>query len=1589
NGTSLEKWNIADNTTVYADWTPVEYSVTYENAKGSTNSNVTKYTIESDDIILSNITTDGYTFDGWFANDSKVNSIEKGSMGNKTFTAKWTPIEYTITYENTKGSLNSNVTKYTIESEDITLSGVTANGYIFDGWFANDSKVSSIEKGSIGNKTLTAKWKPIEYTITYENTKGATNNNVTKYTIEGDDIILSRITADGYTFDGWFVNDSKVSSIEKGSIGNKTLMAKWTPIEYTITYENTKGATNNNVRKYTIESEDIALSGIITDGYTFGGWYEGSVKVSTIAIGSFGNKTLTASWTPIEYTITYTNTKGATNNNVTKYTIESEDISLSSISATGYTFNGWYVSDSKVEKIEAGSIGNKTLTASWTPVEYTITYENTKGSENENATVYTIESDNITLSALTATGYTFNGWYDGAKRVSTINKGSYGNKTLTAKWSAIEYSITYQNTKSATNSNPTKYTIESNTITLLPLSAPDTGYTFNGWYDGNTEITEIAKGSVGNRTFIADWGETDYTITYYWEEEIGGYASGTSNPATYTLSSAFELVPLINKTQGYVFEGWFTAKADGEGVKVERIASGTKGNISLYAHWSLQVYNITYHNANGIVNTNVTTYTVKSNDFEITALSKVGYDFLGWYSDSDFKTSALTTIKTGSYGNMDYYAKWNPISYSINYTLYGGEYESSGNPESYTIEDGFTLISPQLEGYVFDGWYTASTGGVRVTAITKGTTGNKSFYAHWTYISTIAFDSKGGSAVTSISAAAGTKVSAPNSPTTNYYSFAGWYSDATCKTSYSFTVMPQEDITVYAKWTPIVYSITYEMNGGTNANTNPTTYTVEDAFTFAAPTKTGHTFIAWFTDAELTSATVSEITIGSHGNIKLYAGFSINQYTLTFNSNGGTSVEPITQNYGSTVQKPSNPAKTGYTFVGWYQDSTLRNSYSFSTMPAENKTLWAKWQLVNYNITYHLDGGRNNSNNPSSYTIASNDITFAEPTKVGYSFRGWYSDSNYGTSITKISTGNYGAVEIYAKWEITTYSITYVLPNGATHTNVTSYTVETDITTLQNATLKGNTFNGWYTSASYTQKVTTIGGGSTGDLTVYGKFTPNSYTVWLDGTEEAKSIVSFNLNYQTTLSAPASQTITTSNTLTYPTKPSRSGYIFGGWYDNAECNGNPYDFTAMIVGDVTLYANWVKIGTNEKSINVGSTASVSISGTTERIYKFVPLVSGNVTITTTGSIDTYGALYLNGTQVAQNDDSGSSNNNFLIVYNVTAGKTYEIRVRSYGTASGTCTLRVTGTTAVPAGGYITANNRATVTYGQSFNLPTVTDEKYKFLGWQDENGVVYTDGTGASVRNWDKDANTVLYSKWERMIYTVTFQTNGGTNVTNTVGNTVTLEYGARFDINLYTTSRSNYTFGGWYLSASDTSAYNASTMPDENITLYAKWTTFDLGSIKESGKRAVSVNDTITPELFGAECYDTNNNKATLTVAVSGTKAAGETIIVRITATSGSKTKQLTLNDIKVYGTPTITVSDTSRTYVNISDRTNSASEDVVELNNALFSASGTDTFGEATTIRITVDGEFVAGNRVAVVIHSVDPSGNEITHRLTNIKV
>ena len=286
---------------------------------------------------------------------------------------------------------------------------------------------------------------------------------------------------------------------------------------------------------------------------------------------------------------------------------------------------------------------------------------------------------------------------------------------------------------------------------------------------------------------------------------------------------------------------------------------------------------------------------------------------------------------------------------------------------------------PTKEGYTFIGWYNGESEWNFETPVATDLT----LTAKWQLNRyTITFDTAGGSEVAPITQDYGTTITPPAAPPRTGYTFAGWDREIP-------TTMPAEDMTITARWTVNQYTITFKPeNGGQDIVIKQDYGTAITAP--ANPTKPGYTFAGW--DKTIPSTMPA-------GDMTITAQWQLNQYTITFDTAGGSEVPSITQDYGTAITAPANPTKTGYTFAGWDREIP-------TAMPAENMTITARWQVNQYTITFKPENGGQDIVIKQDYGTA---ITApANPTKTGYTFAGW--DKTIPTTMPA------GDMTITARW---------------------------------------------------------------------------------------------------------------------------------------------------------------------------------------------------------------------------------------------------------------------------------------------------------------------------------------------------------------------------------------------------------------------------------------------------------------------------------------------------------------------------------------------------------------------------------------------
>jgi Listeria/Bacterioides repeat len=296
-------------------------------------------------------------------------------------------------------------------------------------------------------------------------------------------------------------------------------------------------------------------------------------------------------------------------------------------------------------------------------------------------------------------------------------------------------------------------------------------------------------------------------------------------------------------------------------------------------------------------------------------------------------------------------------------------------------------------------------------------------------------------------------------------------------------------------------------------------------------------------------------------NITLYAKWTINTYTVTFNSDGGSAISPITNvEHGSIISKPADPTKAGYTFVSWYKESTYENEWNFATdVVTNNITLYAKWAINTYTVTFDSDGGSAISpiTNVEHGTAISKP---ADPTKTGYTFVSWYKESTYENERNFATDVVTESIILYAKWTINTYTVTFDSDGGSAVSPITGIEHGNTISKPADPTKAGYRFVNWYKEAACTNAWDFATDVVTHNITLYAKWTINTYTVTFDSDGGSAVSPITNIEYGSTISKPAD--------------PTKAGYRFVNWYKEAACT-NAWDFATDVVTDnITLYAKW-------------------------------------------------------------------------------------------------------------------------------------------------------------------------------------------------------------------------------------------------------------------------------------------------------------------------------------------------------------------------------------------------------------------------------
>ena len=1197
----------------------------------------------------------------------------------------------------------------------------------------------------------------------------------------------------------------------------------------------------------------ISANGTLNFTAPVSGLTPGQTYYSQIQVVFASTGTATANGGAVQFatpgTVTFhANYIGSTQPDTSQTSAISASLTLNAFTRTGYSFAGWATTSGGSIAYHDGDlygfVGASNLYAIWTINNYTVTFNNHDGSASPATSNVSLNynADAIPSGpAVTRTGYTLVGWNtDPNATIGLISYTVTGSTTLYAIWQGDTYTVTYDANTASSGSAPGSqtFTVGSSSAIALPgvgSMAKTVGsdvYTFGGWSlsAGTSGAGGAAIASpftpASSVTLYAIWHAPGAkTVTFH-----TNYPSGSGDTtSTQSSTSATNLAGNTFSATGYTFAGWATASGSNTVAYQDGDSYPFTADGDLYAVWTADTYTVTWNTAINGGSTNTTaSFTVGGSALTVPVpAARAGYTFTGWYTaatgGSTFASISGSVLSPSTYtptASIEFFARWTLNSYTVTYLKNDGSTASTTDTVNYG-SDALPRVNPWTRtGYSFLGWSESASGAVITT---RTVTGDVSLYAIWAGdVYTITWDThtNGGANNTSSSfTVGGSALSIPTPVARTGYTFTGWYtlaSGGTQLASYSgsnfnpASFSPSQSATYYAYWTINSYDITFSKNDG---STSPLTTVVSIVYATdaipSAPTysRTGYSFAGWSTSANGTN--VSSYT--ATGSATLYALWTPNQYTITYNANTASGAAPSAGSYTVGTTGVTLPGASGmtlvvngatYTFGGWSETpgangaggSAVADPYQATS----NITLYAIWVAPGANtVTFHSNypvGSNSTSTQSSNVPTALAPNTFAYS---GYTFAGWNTVAG-GTGVAYSAGANYNfaaGLDLYAQWTADQYVVTWnTLTNGGGANTSANFTYGGSPVSIPLPTARsGYTFNGWYTAATGGSPVATYNG-STLSMASY---TPSStITLYAQWTAITNHTVTFHANFgsdSTTTQQSNTNANLTANGFT------RSGYIFSGWATNPDGTGTVYANQAAFgfANDLVLYAQWSAISQGGPAPTTTYLVTLNYLGGSGGANSYWYTVGGSGVVLPGASK----LGYVFGGWSTECPGGSSVANPYVATGNVTLCAIWLPAVISF-----TITFNYQGGSGSVSSLTYTSTSGALV-------LPAGTKSHYSLGGWS-------LSPAGQLVASpFTPTADVTLFAQWVADVYTVTLEANP-----NTEPEVIKYTYGTD-PVSLPVAIPINGKFLGWAISGTRTIISTSTIAPVSNVALYGVYT--------------------------------------------------------------------------------------------------------------------------------------------------------------------
>lgn len=1219
----------------------------------------------------------------------------------------------------------------------------TKEGYTFNGWkgLTDATKVPN-------NRTFYADWVVNQYDITYD-VDGVTATDSYDYNAPINKPVDPQ--KEGHEFAGW-----EPAIPDNMPAEDITVKATWDVLSYEVTWD-VDGETTTETLEYGEEIDTPKDPS--KEGYTFTGWKDADGN-DVPATMPAGDKTYTAQWAVNPYKVTYYVYEPATGKFATAGT-ETVDYGA----AIPATVPASYVAPTGYELVETAYTDIAMTTAlaadAKMPAENVALYYTLKAKTYD--AVFTVDgteykkvptefgAEIVAPADPTKEGHTFTGW---DPEVGTMNEEG---KSFEATWDANDYNAIFKANGGLFTDGETTTVVptEFGKAIVAPAQPTRTGYKFAGWQ--TVPETMPAK----DVTIVAQWTIEKYTITF---ADTGDKAIDPINQDYGTPVTA----PEAPTKTGYTFAGW-------DALPTTMPAKDTV----VTAKWTKNKYTVTW-NVDGVKNTEIYEYgapIVKPAD-----PTKDGNTFAGWSPAVDATMPAY---------NVEYVATWTLVNYTATFDANGGKYADNSTSMTKQFAYGAAVAAPEIPtqtGYTFAGWEPAlgTMPAADTTYKAIWTVGDAKSYTVEIYSMDTA-GNYGKPVVETKTAPVGEVVKVTPTPT------EGFYLDDTQANVLQATMTADTAVVLKVYYARNAYTITFNGNEGTvdGEATKGGTYYHGATVVVPVTERTGYTLTGW--EPALSTVAVADATYT--------AQWAINKYTISFDTDGGSLILPITQDYNTAITAPANPTKAGYEFDKWVDADTGADASVPATMPAEDTNLKATWKLAKFTVTFYEtteEGAKVLQQTENDYMM---NIVPPVATLTGYDFAAWVDEDGNTVDFDNTTvTTPANDVNYYATWKVKTFALNYQAQGGTFDdgTNRKSYNVDfgtakADMPVPEDPTREGYTFTKWNIDLPETMPANPVNRVAQWQINTYNA---NFYKETTDEVvHESISVV-----YKEAITAPA-------------TAPTKDGYVFGGWSIDGV---TPIDDLGVIgAGDVKYYAVWTEATDVEYKVeHYYMTTDMVYPDTATRTDDFADGTTGKTVNATPDTV----------TDFTVDNDKSVLSGTVLADGSLVLKVYYEREINSLK-------IDIDGTVDEKEYPYEAPVDA----------VEEPTKEGHTFAGWVDENGKPTT------VPGTMPNDDVTIKATWTTNEHDVTYINEGETYY----GPTKTA-YGTAIAVPAEPT-KAGYIFGGWF-DADGKQPSDYTSMPDKALVFTAKWNAktdvsyiLEVYEMKIDGTYPATASETVT----------------------------------------------------------------------------------------------------------------------------------------------